>query len=62
MLTILTNLSLNDQNNIKTRLFGAHIIGKILMDNCPLYNRDTPKKYVIIKFNNNFREKILVRI
>lgn len=48
MLTILTNLSLNDQNNIKTRLHGAHIIGKILMDNCPTYNKEDPKKYVKI--------------
>lgn len=46
MLTILTHLSLNDQNNIKIRLYGAHIIGKILMDNCPTYNRNNPKKYV----------------
>lgn len=45
MLTFLTNLSLNDQNNIKIRLHGAHIIGKILMDNCPTYNKERPKKY-----------------
>ena len=35
ILTTLTNLSLNDANNVKTRLHGAHIIGKLLMDNCP---------------------------
>jgi hypothetical protein len=46
MLTILTNLALNDQNNIKIRLHGAHVIGKILMENCPTYNKDNPKKYV----------------
>lgn len=51
MLTILTNLALNDQNNIKIRLHGAHIIGKILMENCPTYNRDNPKKYVRNHFN-----------
>lgn len=50
MLTILTNLSLNDQNNIKIRLHGAHIIGKILMENCPTYNKDNPKKYVKLIF------------
>ena len=35
ILTTLTNLSLNDANNIKIRLHGAHIIGKLLMENCP---------------------------
>lgn len=40
MLTILTNLALNDQNNIKIRLHGAHIVGKILMENCPTFNKD----------------------
>ena len=35
ILTTLTNLSLNDSNNVKIRLHGAHIIGQILMDNCP---------------------------
>lgn len=35
ILTTLTNLSLNDQNNIQIRLLGAHIIGGILMQNCP---------------------------
>ena len=53
MLTLLTNLSLNDQNNLKIRLHGAHIIGKILMDNCPNFNKDNPKKYVnTIKAND----------
>lgn len=27
-------------NNVKIRLHGAHIIGKLLMDNCPLLNKD----------------------
>lgn len=35
VLSVLTNLSLNDQINVNIRLQGAHIIGKILMDNCP---------------------------
>ena len=35
ILTTLTNLSLNDANNVKIRLHGAHIIGSLLMDNCP---------------------------
>ena len=35
ILTTLTNLSLNDLNNVKIRLHGAHIIGSLLMDNCP---------------------------
>lgn len=38
ILTILTNLSLNDANNVKIRLHGAHLIGGILMDNCPALN------------------------
>lgn len=46
ILTIITNLALNDQNNIKIRLVGAHVIGKILMENCPSFNKDKPKKYV----------------
>ncbi len=47
ILTILTNLSLNDQNNVKIRLHGAHIIGGILMENCTTFKFDNPKKYVI---------------
>jgi hypothetical protein len=35
ILTSLTNLSLHDTTNVKIRLYGAHIIGKILMKNCP---------------------------
>jgi hypothetical protein len=35
ILTSLTNLSLHDSTNVKIRLYGAHIIGKILMKNCP---------------------------
>lgn len=35
ILTTLSNLALNDQNNVKIRLHGAHIVGKILMSNCP---------------------------
>lgn len=46
MITILTNMSLNDQNNVKIRLHGAHIIGAILMENCTTYNKDNPKNYV----------------
>ena len=46
ILTTLTNLSLNDANNVKIRLHGAHIIGKLLMENCPQLNRDEPKIYV----------------
>jgi hypothetical protein len=46
MLTILTNMSLNDQNNVKIRLHGAHLIGGILMENCTTYNHDRPKTYV----------------
>ena len=46
ILTTLTNLSLNDANNVKIRLHGAHIIGKLLMDNCPQLNRENPKVYV----------------
>ena len=40
ILTTLTNLSLNDANNVKIRLHGAHIIGKLLMDNCPALDKD----------------------
>lgn len=46
LLTLLTNLSLNDQNNIKIRLHGAHIIGVILMENCPTYHLSAERKYV----------------
>ena len=46
MITILTNMTLNDQNNVKIRLHGAHIIGSILMENCTTYNKDRPKSYV----------------
>lgn len=41
LLTNLTYLSLNDQNNIQIRLLGAHIIGKILMKNCPTIHPNT---------------------
>lgn len=44
MITILTNMSLNDQNNVKTRLHGAHIVGAILMENCTTFN-NTQKQY-----------------
>jgi len=44
ILTILTNLSLHDLTNVKIRLYGAHIIGKILMKNCP----------ALAKENNSF--------
>ena len=50
MITILTNMSLNDQNNVKIRLHGAHIIGAILMENCTTYNKDKPKNYVSCSF------------
>jgi hypothetical protein len=46
VITILTNMSLNDQNNVKVRLYGAHIIGSILMENCTTFNVENPKKYV----------------
>lgn len=36
VLSNLTNLSLNDQLNMKIRLVGAHYIGIILMENCPV--------------------------
>lgn len=47
MITILTNMSLNDQNNVKIRLHGAHLIGQILMENCTTYNKENPKHYVM---------------
>ena len=62
MLTILTNLSLNDQNNIKIRLYGAHILGSLLMENCPTYNQSNPKKYVNYILTINFREMSRVKI
>jgi hypothetical protein len=40
ILTTLTNISLNDATNQKIRLTGAHIIGKVLMDNCPAFNKE----------------------
>ncbi len=36
----MTNLSLNDEINTKIKLHGAHLIGKILMDNCPVFIKD----------------------
>lgn len=50
MITILTNMSLNDQNNVRIRLYGAHIIGAILMENCTTFNKERPRKYVRQKF------------
>ena len=47
ILTTLTNLSLNDVNNVKIRLHGAHIIGKLLMDNCPQLNKDKDARVYI---------------
>ena len=41
ILTTLTNLSLNDETNVKIRLNGAHIIGRVLMDNCPALSKET---------------------
>jgi hypothetical protein len=41
ILTTLTNLSLNDSTNQKIRLHGAHTIGKVLMDNCPAFNKES---------------------
>lgn len=35
ILSNLTNLALNDLLNIKVRLHGADLIGRILMENCP---------------------------
>jgi hypothetical protein len=48
IITILTNMSLNDQNNVKIRLHGAHIIGGLLMENCTTFNVENSKKYVNI--------------
>jgi len=47
ILTSLTNLSLHDTTNVKIRLYGAHIIGKILMRNCPALMKEgeAPCKY-----------------
>ena len=36
----MTNLSLNDEINTIIKLHGAHLIGKILMDNCPVFIKD----------------------
>ena len=35
ILTCLTQLSMHDQSNVKFRLHGAHLVGQILMQNCP---------------------------
>lgn len=40
ILSNLTNLALNDQLNTRIRLEGAHFIGKILMENCPVLIKD----------------------
>ena len=39
IMTLLTNLSLNDQSNVKLRLHGAHIVGQILMKTCPALHK-----------------------
>ena len=40
ILSTITNLSLNDAANVKIRLNGAHILGRVLFDNCPALNKD----------------------
>ena len=35
ILTCLTQLSMHDQSNVMLRLHGAHLVGQILMQNCP---------------------------
>jgi NIMA (never in mitosis gene a)-related kinase len=52
ILTTLTNLSLNDSNNVKIRLHGAHIIGKILMENCPALTKNSDSHKVYIEDNS----------
>ena len=61
MITILTNMSLNDQNNVKIRLHGAHIIGAILMENCTTYNKDKPKNYVSLQFLTHVHHSVRTR-
>ena len=55
ILTTLTNLSLHDQTNVKIRLYGAHIIGKILMKNCPALAAEGESK---CKYTNDPDENI----
>tara|TARA_B110000285_G_C15046585_1_gene574632 strand:+ start:452 stop:754 length:303 start_codon:yes stop_codon:yes gene_type:complete len=40
VLSNLTNLALNDQINSRIRLQGAHLVGSILMENCPVLMKD----------------------
>jgi len=46
ILTTLTNLALNDQNNVQIRLNGAHLIGRILMENCPALSKSDPANQI----------------
>lgn len=55
ILTTLTHLSLHDTTNVKIRLYGAHIIGKILMKNCPALIKENDKT---IRYVENFDENI----
>ena len=65
ILSNVTNLALNDQINIKIRLHGAHIIGQILMDNCPVLIKDKlvreekeKQGKEIIQYSNDLNEDI----
>lgn len=55
ILTTLTNLSLNDQNNVSIRIHGAHIIGGILMQNCPSLSTGDSKKHYSEDASDNIK-------
>ena len=68
MLSNLTNLALNDQINTKIRLHGAHIIGNILMDNCPVLIKDKlvreekeKQGAELIKYSNDVNEDTKIK-
>jgi hypothetical protein len=59
ILSCLTNLALNDQINYKIRIHGAHIIGRILMTNCPALTKDlqmVPQNTKLIKDMQTYSE------
>ena len=64
ILSNFTNLALNDQISTKIRLHGAHIIGKIMMENCPILTKDKLEKdagMVAAKYSDDQNEDIKIK-
>jgi len=68
VLSNLTNLALNDQLNAKIRLHGAHLIGLILMENCPVLIKDKlvneekkSKGFNLVQYSGDSNEDIKIK-